>query len=195
VAGPATPAARWAAIEGWRDQHHWEPWRPQLDAGETETDCDDPDRLVVFDDLDGFLFPVVDSETQLELVLRFLEQLGVALPVRFPSHHPHSVDAWARLGTANSVFGAFYAVLLAQQQQQLPTADMTFPFATAVEGGAQVWGRCSPACASSVEAWARLFDSLTRGWAPAAAVTQPDKRRFIECVGGLFAPFYLFVVF
>ena len=45
------PWQRWIQLETWRGTAHWRPWRARPDLGETEDDCDDPDRLIVHDDV------------------------------------------------------------------------------------------------------------------------------------------------
>lgn len=38
--------AIWLAIESSREAAHWLPWRPDKSKGQSEEDCDDPDRQV-----------------------------------------------------------------------------------------------------------------------------------------------------
>lgn len=42
---------QWLQTEEWREANHWQPWRPN--TGETEEECDDPERIVMFDDIVG----------------------------------------------------------------------------------------------------------------------------------------------
>ena len=48
---------------------HWLPWRPDVRNGETEEDCEDPERLIMFDDISTFLFEVTSEDNMLSLVL------------------------------------------------------------------------------------------------------------------------------
>ena len=65
----------WLEIEALREHHHWLPWQPDVSQGQSEDDCEDPDRLVVFDDVKPLIFEV--SKTfHLDLVLAFAEFLG-----------------------------------------------------------------------------------------------------------------------
>ncbi|PNJ64924.1 NRDE2 isoform 8, partial [Pongo abelii] len=41
----------WLAAERSRDQRHWQPWRPEKTKKQTEEDCEDPERQVLFDDI------------------------------------------------------------------------------------------------------------------------------------------------
>lgn len=36
----------WLGIESSREAAHWLPWRPDKSKGQSEEDCDDPDRQV-----------------------------------------------------------------------------------------------------------------------------------------------------
>lgn len=66
----------WLEIELLRERHHWLPWQPDLEKGQTEEDCEDPERLVVFDDIKPVIFNV-SKPFHYQLVLGFLEFLDV----------------------------------------------------------------------------------------------------------------------
>ena len=51
---------------------HWLPWRPDVRNGETEEDCEDPERLIMFDDISTFLFEVTSEDNMLSLVLNLV---------------------------------------------------------------------------------------------------------------------------
>ncbi|KAK2826353.1 hypothetical protein Q5P01_020567 [Channa striata] len=68
----------WLDLESSREAVHWLPWRPDKAKGQSEEDCEDPDRQVLFDDIGPSLI-CLSSELQLHLLLRFLSFLG--LPV------------------------------------------------------------------------------------------------------------------
>ena len=70
----------WLQIELNRQRRHLCPWEPDREAGETEEDCDDAERLVLFDDFSSSLFKISDPGNRLKLVLTFLNLLGVSVP-------------------------------------------------------------------------------------------------------------------
>lgn len=37
----------WLDVESSREAAHWLPWRPDKSKGQSEEDCDDPDRQVI----------------------------------------------------------------------------------------------------------------------------------------------------
>ncbi|XP_070776652.1 nuclear exosome regulator NRDE2 [Enoplosus armatus] len=69
----------WLDVESSREAAHWLPWRPDKAKGQSEEDCEDPDRQVLFDDIGPSLICLSSPELQLRLLLRFLSFLG--LPV------------------------------------------------------------------------------------------------------------------
>ncbi|KAI8505433.1 Protein nrde2 [Branchiostoma belcheri] len=87
----------WLDIESGRERVHWLPWRPDTKAGETEEDCEDPDRLVLFDDVTDSLFPLTSHDLRLQLVLHFLQFLGVRT---VPFHSSHSFHTHRHFQTA-----------------------------------------------------------------------------------------------
>ncbi len=52
----------WIQEEVHREQTHLLPWRPDARKGETEDDCEDPERMVLFDDISSILFKVMNVE-------------------------------------------------------------------------------------------------------------------------------------
>ncbi|XP_060576281.1 nuclear exosome regulator NRDE2-like isoform X2 [Ruditapes philippinarum] len=68
----------WLEIESLREQHTWLPWQPG--EGQTEDDCQDVERLVMFDDVSPVLFNV-SEKLKIELVSSFLKFLGFPLGV------------------------------------------------------------------------------------------------------------------
>ncbi len=70
----------WLVLEQDREREGGLPWRPDTAKGESEDDCTDPDRMVVFDDVSATLFSVTDPKLHLRLVLSFLHFLGAPLP-------------------------------------------------------------------------------------------------------------------
>uniref|UniRef100_A0A7N5ZT17 NRDE-2, necessary for RNA interference, domain containing n=1 Tax=Anabas testudineus TaxID=64144 RepID=A0A7N5ZT17_ANATE len=69
----------WLDVEASREAAQWMPWRPDKAKGQSEEDCEDPDRQVLFDDIGPSLICLSSPELQLNLVLHFLSFLG--LPV------------------------------------------------------------------------------------------------------------------
>ncbi|XP_008300151.1 protein NRDE2 homolog [Stegastes partitus] len=69
----------WLDVESSREAAHWLPWRPDKAKGQSEEDCEDPDRQVLFDDIGSSLICLSSPELQLRLLLHFLSFLG--LPV------------------------------------------------------------------------------------------------------------------
>ncbi|XP_038072290.1 nuclear exosome regulator NRDE2-like isoform X2 [Patiria miniata] len=70
----------WMREEVFREQSHFAPWRPDEAKGETEEDCEDPERMVLFDDIGQALFRLSSQQNQFRLVLFFLDFLGVSVP-------------------------------------------------------------------------------------------------------------------
>ncbi|KAM4626041.1 nuclear exosome regulator NRDE2 [Polymixia lowei] len=71
--------AIWLDVESSREAAHWLPWRPDKTKGQSEEDCEDPDRQVLFDDIGPSLIRLSSPDLQLQLLLFFLSFMG--LPV------------------------------------------------------------------------------------------------------------------
>ncbi|XP_053489260.1 nuclear exosome regulator NRDE2 [Ictalurus furcatus] len=69
----------WLDVESWREANHWLPWRPDKAKGQSEEECEDPDRQVLFDDIGLSLIRVELPELRLRLLLSFLHILGVPI--------------------------------------------------------------------------------------------------------------------
>ncbi|XP_026157598.1 nuclear exosome regulator NRDE2 isoform X2 [Mastacembelus armatus] len=69
----------WLDVESSREAAQWLPWRPDKSKGQSEEDCEDPDRQVLFDDIGPSLICLSSPELQLQLLLHFMSFLG--LPV------------------------------------------------------------------------------------------------------------------
>ncbi|XP_064638340.1 nuclear exosome regulator NRDE2-like isoform X2 [Lineus longissimus] len=67
----------WLAVEKHREGTFWLPWRPDITKGQGQQDCEDPDRLVLIDDITDFLV-TFSEEVKAKLVLSFLSFLGVS---------------------------------------------------------------------------------------------------------------------
>ena len=70
----------WLQVESSRDRRQLFPWQPDRETAQTEEDCDDPERLVLFDDISSSLFKMADPMSKLKLVLSFLNFFGVQVP-------------------------------------------------------------------------------------------------------------------
>ncbi|XP_012859136.1 nuclear exosome regulator NRDE2 [Echinops telfairi] len=67
----------WLRAERSRDRRHWRPWRPDRTKKQTEEDCEDPERQVLFDDIGQCLIRLASPELRFQLVAAFLQFLGV----------------------------------------------------------------------------------------------------------------------
>ncbi|XP_030630214.1 protein NRDE2 homolog [Chanos chanos] len=79
----------WLDVESSREAKHWLPWRPDKAKGQSEEDCEDPDRQVLFDDIGSSMIRIRSPALQLRFILSFLQFLGLPGPVgttRSPSH-------------------------------------------------------------------------------------------------------------
>ncbi|XP_058604672.1 nuclear exosome regulator NRDE2 isoform X2 [Onychostoma macrolepis] len=70
----------WLDVEASREANHWLPWRPDKTKGQSEEDCEDPDRQVLFDDIGPSMIRVDRVDLQLQLILSFLQFLGLPGP-------------------------------------------------------------------------------------------------------------------
>ena len=70
----------WLRVEWSRERRQLYPWQPARETEQTEEDCDDPERLVVFDDISSSLFKITDPSNKLKLVLSFLRFFGIPVP-------------------------------------------------------------------------------------------------------------------
>ncbi|XP_071413781.1 nuclear exosome regulator NRDE2 isoform X1 [Pithys albifrons albifrons] len=76
----------WLNVEYSREARHWLPWRPDKTKKETEEDCEDPERQVLFDDLGPSLIRLSNPNLQRQLLYSFLQFLGVPCTSKlFPS--------------------------------------------------------------------------------------------------------------
>ncbi|XP_068539072.1 nuclear exosome regulator NRDE2 isoform X2 [Anas acuta] len=67
----------WLDIEYSREARHWLPWRPDKTKNQTEEDCEDPERQVLFDDLGPSMIQLSNPDLQHQLLYSFLQFLGV----------------------------------------------------------------------------------------------------------------------
>lgn len=74
----------WLNMESAREARHWIPWRPDPAKKQTEEDCEDPERQVLFDDIGPSMFKISSAEMKFQLVRSFLQFLGVPCDSRPP---------------------------------------------------------------------------------------------------------------
>nr|XP_023684514.1 protein NRDE2 homolog [Paramormyrops kingsleyae] len=67
----------WLDVETSREASHWLPWRPDKAKGQSEEDCEDPDRQVLFDDVGPSLIRLMQPELRVQLLRSFLHFLGM----------------------------------------------------------------------------------------------------------------------
>ena len=77
----------WVQVELSRQRRHLLPWQPDGGMDQTLEDCDDAERLVLFDDINSSLFKINNPMNKLKLVLSFLKLLGVPVPCVSSSKH------------------------------------------------------------------------------------------------------------
>ena len=70
--GSGDQCQTWLSMEASREHRHWLAWR-----GASLDDCEDPERVVLFDDLEKFLFTVDTASQRFQLLCAFLQFLGV----------------------------------------------------------------------------------------------------------------------
>lgn len=92
ITGRSVPEA-WLMLEAHRMLEQSLPWKPDERKGESEEDCTDPDRLVLFDDVSPTLFDVCDPASQLKLVLGFIQLLGGPISTATSSLTATSVES------------------------------------------------------------------------------------------------------
>ena len=81
LAAAAGRMSTWVSLETSRESRHWLPWRPNYDVGESSVeDCEDPDRVIILDDLSGALFNVDSLQDRFYLICRFIDFIGKCLP-------------------------------------------------------------------------------------------------------------------
>uniref|UniRef100_A0A5S6LMC9 Zinc finger protein 830 n=1 Tax=Xenopus tropicalis TaxID=8364 RepID=A0A5S6LMC9_XENTR len=67
----------WLDVECSREARHWLPWRPDTTKKQTEDECEDPERQVLFDDIGPSMFKITSPQMQFQLFKSFLYFLGV----------------------------------------------------------------------------------------------------------------------
>ncbi|XP_060076343.1 nuclear exosome regulator NRDE2-like [Ylistrum balloti] len=93
----------WLNMELLRGSVHWLPWRPDVSKDETEEDCQDVERLVLFDDVSGVLF-TLPKWLHFEAVLQFLLFLGVDTSSDFIISSVRSIDCQCNLDRVSQIF-------------------------------------------------------------------------------------------
>ncbi|XP_030070609.1 nuclear exosome regulator NRDE2 [Microcaecilia unicolor] len=88
----------WLEVECAREAKHWLPWKPDKAKGQSEEDCEDPERQVLFDELGPSLFRISSPELKFQLMRAFLQFLGV------PCGHSLPVSCLYLAMDENSIF-------------------------------------------------------------------------------------------
>lgn len=95
----------WLNEEEEKDATQWQPARPTLGFGvSSDNEIEDPERIILFEDLKNYLFQFTALEIKIELVFRFLEFLGVNVPPRVCSNDPYLQQKAQDIEDLNSVF-------------------------------------------------------------------------------------------
>ena len=120
-------AQAWVVTERHREDTDFLPWHPDISKGETEDDCTDPDRMVVFDDVSSSLFKFRSDELKYKLLIRFIEFLsGQQLQTNIPSLPPVLINTDSLQLTSTCVY---HSVLFGRAIQDIPG------FAQHIRGG------------------------------------------------------------
>ena len=153
------PWQRWLQLESWREKAHWRPWRPQPALGLTEEDCDDPDRMVVFDDVAGHLVQIQSESLRFELLYRFFDFNGVAMRPRHSSGHRYTLEQFVGLEEAGQLFAPLAHLMSTERRRHQPSPaeldrlglpaepvrrgpgdDPSYPFGIEAGRDPRVWG-------------------------------------------------------
>ncbi|KAJ8341255.1 hypothetical protein SKAU_G00335460 [Synaphobranchus kaupii] len=81
----------WLDVEASRESNNWLPWRPDKSKGQTEEDCEDPDRQVLFDDIGPSMIRLSGPGIRFQLVCSFLHFLGL------PGESGYRGPSWSSL--------------------------------------------------------------------------------------------------
>ncbi|XP_033736392.1 LOW QUALITY PROTEIN: nuclear exosome regulator NRDE2-like [Pecten maximus] len=92
----------WLNMERLRESVHWLPWRPDVSKDETEEDCQDVERLVLFDDISSVLF-TLPTWLHFEIVLQFLLFLWVDMSNDFMVSSVRSTDCQCNLDRVSQI--------------------------------------------------------------------------------------------
>ena len=105
VSGLSLPEA-WLQLECHRAKEECFPWKAL--EGESEEECADPERMVLFDDVSPCMFRLSDPSLQLQLVLAFLHFLGAPSPTPppltlIPHHLSSSLESWSEVVLTDTI--------------------------------------------------------------------------------------------
>eukprot|EP00049_Salpingoeca_infusionum_P010404 m.177918 g.177918 ORF g.177918 m.177918 type:complete len:1216 (-) comp14637_c0_seq5:3731-7378(-) len=109
VPPPAPPAdvattwQKWHLVESFREKEHWQSWRP-LPQQETEEDCEDPDRVALFDDISGHLICFTKHDIAEQVVLECVKFLGGNVQALYSTNHHRTQQEFSRLTHAGALF-------------------------------------------------------------------------------------------
>ena len=95
----------WISMESSRSNRHWLPWKADFDLGEGEDDCEDTERIVLFEDISKFLFIVDTVEQKFQLLWNFLNFLSkVDKRFKYSTEHDKTTLADCHLDNVFDVF-------------------------------------------------------------------------------------------
>lgn len=188
--GHVEPWQKWIQLETWREQAHWRPWVPNEATGETDDDCDDPDRVVVLDDVVGRAVILHSGAVREELLLRFFDFMGVPMRRRYSSEHIYVHDCFRWLEEAGTLFAP-----LAHEMEQhkaryfaatTSVADLgvsiayghptkpDYPFGVDAGQDPRLWGFGRQTAVPFGVA------ATCQGWLKPSPITDPSRLAFIE---------------
>ncbi|XP_028677156.2 nuclear exosome regulator NRDE2 [Erpetoichthys calabaricus] len=75
----------WLNVECSREVKHWLPWKPDKSKGQTEEDCEDPERQVLFDDIGPSMIRISKPDLVFQMVTSFLQFMGLPVGSNFCS--------------------------------------------------------------------------------------------------------------
>lgn len=188
------PWQRWVQLETWRERAHWRAWRAQPALGQTEEDCDDVDRLVLFDDVAGHLLLISNDVLRAELVYRFLDFVGAPMRRRFDSLHTYTHDRYLGMSEIGRQYAELFGIVTqlrashqqavapfcdvgvnmeytgAQGRSHSSSGDASYPFSIDAGVDKRVWGQDG-------EPYTLLV--ANDGWLKPAPEQDASKRHFV----------------
>jgi hypothetical protein len=187
--GVLAPWQRWIQLETWREQAHWRPWVPNEAAGETDDDCDDPDRMVVLDDVVGHAMILRGATLQHELMARFFDFCGAPMRRRHSSGHQYVHDRFRMLEEVGDLFAPLAHEIEAHKARYVAsdivtdfegpvvfghTSNPDYPFGVNAGQDSRLWGfgRLAPLSLDST--------TTERGWIRPPPILDLSRRKFIE---------------
>ncbi|CAM9975515.1 unnamed protein product [Lampetra planeri] len=154
LAASSVPRWRaWLSVERSRERRQWLPWRPDKGKGQTETDCEDPDRQVLYDDVGPSLFTLRTADLRRQLVDHFLTFLGVP-PAPGPTDGGHRLPPPSALDDPGLLFAEERALSLVRGAAAArPGATALGPSPDVEEEQENEWGGATAAGVAGTRRW------------------------------------------